>query len=173
MSHSNNLRAPEDTLVTSRQQFIQSLEAKKQFNADCAIIIPELERLWMEKVIDAFDLTFEIRIEVGTVVNGSPLLVTQEGTNYIDWRHYLYNYEPQLLAKAITRLASRLTIVNGTPSNARGPVDNIPAYFKALVQDAARKRSKRGNNRPFVKPVVAGADDLLTKLKQSLDPQDE
>ena len=50
MATSKGLRTPEPLLSTSRQQFIQSLESKKQFEADCVQIIPVLDLLWEEKI---------------------------------------------------------------------------------------------------------------------------
>lgn len=137
----NGLRSTNLELQSARQQFITSIESKQKFNEECAVIIPALQKHWVDKVLTPFNLPYTEHIEAGTVVvsNGigpGPLLQTQEGVNHINWRHYLYNYDPFLLQKAISRLSSRMKIVaDGTVENTRGPIANVPAYFKALVQD--------------------------------------
>ena len=149
MATNRGLRKSDDQLKSARLSFIESLQAKRQFEDECAVIVPELERLWTEKITVPFNLPVQEYIEVGTVVNGEALRETQEGVNVINWRHYLYNYDPFMLKKAITRLASRLELdtdgVFGTAKvkNTRGVVENIPAYFKALVQDARIKELKK------------------------------
>ena len=107
--------------------YIQSLEQKRQFEADCAVIIPELDRLWMEKVIEPFGL------DVGYLDDLVP-------TNVVNFRHFLYSYTPQILTKAITRLASRLgeQLVNGGEL-----VKNVSAYYKNIVRDLRRKEHLR------------------------------
>jgi hypothetical protein len=137
MATNRNLRAAESTLSSSRQQFIQTLEQKRQFEADCAVIIPELDRLWKEKILDPFQQS----VEETTVVN---------------WKHFLFNYRPQLLSQAITRLASRLRLSTDWGGvlplivprlvNARGPVENLSAYYKSIVQDL-RKKEVRGEKK--------------------------
>jgi hypothetical protein len=135
MAINQGLRTPEDQLSTSRQQFIQSLKIKQQFTEECKILIPELERLWREKIL--------VPLGYSNGIAFAPLSDIE--TIVINWQHYLHNYTPQLLSKAITRLSSRLKFdpVGKKAENDRGPVKNIAAYFKALVQDLRRKEQKR------------------------------
>jgi len=142
------LRAPEADLSKSRQLFIQTLENKRLFEQECSLIIPELERLWEEKIIDTFNLNKvypDLIRERNEAIPPETEGVTMIGPDH--WKHYLFNYSPQLLQKAITRLASRLRVdtdgVFGTVKNARGVVENIPAYYKALVQELRKKELKR------------------------------
>src|SRR5271156_682909 len=95
MATNRGLRASETELKSSRLSFIQSLAAKQEFESECAVIIPELQRLWTEKIAVPFNLQENFTIEDVNVVN---------------WRHYLHNYDPFMLKKAITRLAGRLQI---------------------------------------------------------------
>jgi hypothetical protein len=124
MATNRNLRAAEAVLSSSRQQFIQSIEDKKKFEEECVVIIPELVRQWREKILLPF------------------LIEPMDGTQIVNWKHYLFNYRPQLLSKAITRLASRLKLVDGKLHNARGLVENLSAYYKAIVQDLRKKERK-------------------------------
>jgi hypothetical protein len=156
MATNRGLRLAEPILHQSRLAFIQALAAKQEFESECRIIIPELKRLWNEKVLVHFGLPHQEPIEAGTIVGNEPLLQSQEAINYIDWKHYLYNYTPQLLAKAITRLSGRLSLTANGLENSRGPVDNVPAYFKALVQDMRKQEKKREAKTPF--SVVAVID---------------
>src|SRR5208282_3909431 len=135
---STPLRAPEVDLSNSRKAFIQQLENKKQFEADCAQIIPELDRQWKEKILDPFKLPLTTAL-VTTADGCEPA----DKLNVINWRHYLYNYTPQLLSKAITRLVSRLKLIDGEVQNTRGVVANVSAYYKSIVQDMRRKEVQR------------------------------
>jgi len=99
--------------------FIQSLEQKRQFEADCAVIIPALDQLWIDKILYPFGIN-----------------CVADPTAVINWRHCLYSYTPQLLTKAITRLASRLRFVVD-------PVMNVSAYYKNIVRDLRRKEHLR------------------------------
>jgi hypothetical protein len=143
------LRVPAEDLSNSRKAFIQQLENKRQFEEDCAIIIPELERLWKEKILEPFRIP-EIHGDDGDGELGL-------GTTIV-WKHYLYNYSPILLSKAITRLASRLVqeevkmAVDKTPP----PINNLNAYFKALVQELRRKELKRQDYGARMRMKLAG-----------------
>lgn len=172
MATNRGLRKSDTELKSARQSFVQSLQEKQEFEQECAVIIPELQRLWNEKIIVSFDLPYTEHIEVGTVVSTAvgltPLLQTQEGVNHINWRHYLYNYDPFMLKKAITRLASRMKLAaDGTLENARGPIANIPAYYKALVQDLRIKelnpRKRRGLGRSAV--LDSPADPVMVDVE--------
>lgn len=143
---SPRLRTPEPDLSKSRQSFIQTLEDKKQFEADCAVIIPVLDGLWKEKILTL--LGYNIPTDMQPYKAGIPGFIPVDETHAINWKHYLFNYTPQLLSKAITRLASRLTIVDGKPTNTRGEVANVSAYFKSLVQDLRKREIKRENLDP-------------------------
>lgn len=82
----------------------------------------------------------------GPGVVSNVALRTQEGINWINWRHYLYNYSPQLLIKAMNRLANRICqdySQNPLPGFNWLTIDNLSAYYKAIVQDL-RKRELRG-----------------------------
>jgi hypothetical protein len=142
------LRVPAEDLSNSRKAFIQQLENKRQFEEDCAIIIPELERLWKEKILEPFRIP-EIHGDDGDGELGTGTMIV--------WKHYLYNYSPILLSKTITRLASRLVseevkmAVNRTPP----PIHNLGAYFKALVQEMRRKELKRQDYRAKMRDKLA------------------
>jgi len=121
----DRLRVSEDELSNSRKLFIQTLQNKKQFDADCAVIIPELDRVWEEKILLPFELT-------------------PAETTVINWRHYLYNYTPQILVRGIGRLARRMTMEqDGQLYNRRGPINNVAAYYKALVRDLQRQAAAK------------------------------
>lgn len=133
-----SLRVPEADLSNSRQLFINNQKIKHQFEADCAQIIPVLDRFWTTKILEPFGLS----------------LTTSDGCepadtiiNVPNFKHFLYNYTPQMLVKAITRLASRMGVQQvdsaaGTVCNERGVI-NIVAYYKALVQDMRKKELRR------------------------------
>lgn len=154
MAKNTPLRADETVLAQSRSQFIQSLENKKQFEQECAVIIPELDRQWKEKILTLLGYSFQEDAAGHEEAVTTHSYGSQPGTwrrfgldetHVINWKHYLYNYTPQLLSKAITRLASRLKFdpVNKTVENSRGKVENVSAYFKALVQDMRKAEVRR------------------------------
>jgi len=154
MATSRNLRAAESILSSSRQQYIQSIEAQKQFEADCEIIIPDLRQRWEEKILNPFHLP-----SVQDLVPCPGGCKSGDEVNVPNWKHYLFNYRPQILSRAITRLASRLKLVNGKLYNARGPVENLLAYYKSVVQDLRKKERRfdvivNGKTRPD----AAGSD---------------
>ena len=175
MSHSKNLRAAESILATSRQRFIQSLENKKKFEEECAVIIPELDNLWKEKILSLIGPTIaRITPLIGlpgvgqngrTPVVGPPML---DETQTVNWRHYLFNYRPQLLTQAVTRLASRIKLVDGEIHNSRGKVENLSAYYKAIVQDLRHKEAKREKTRTALgldpTPSSATADYIVGQV---------
>lgn len=182
MATNRGLRSTDLELQSARQSFIQSIENKEEFNRECAIIIPVLQKQWTAKILTPFNLPYTEEIEVGTMVNNSPLLQNQEGVNHINWRHYLYNYSPFLLQKAITRLASRMELdANGTVKNARGPIVNVPAYFKALVQDLRVRelnpRKRRNSQKPVPGTLIevedTSRDDGATIMVECVECYDE
>jgi hypothetical protein len=141
MAPNQNLRAADSTLKQSRLDFIQNLNDKEQFEIDCKVIIPELERRWQEKIIIPFKLssasTFTIHVCDSRCCCDTGCGHTDE-LNAINWKHYLYNYTPQLLVHGINRVAARL----GRKLE-DGPVVNLNAYFKNVVQDLRRKELKK------------------------------
>jgi hypothetical protein len=166
------LRAPQVDLSKSRQQFIQSLQNKQQFEQECVAIIPELDRLWQEKILDLLNLA---AVDVHQCSNGCGDagceyrpgeksyvgFLPNPDTYVINWKHYLFNYAPQLLVKAITRLSSRLKFdpVAKTVENARGEVKNISAYYKSIVQDLRKKEVKRENYGDRMRTALAAKHD--------------
>ena len=173
---SRNLRAPEVDLSSSRQQFIQSLENKKLFEQECAVIIPELDRLWEEKILAFLGLT---SVDVHRCGDGCDDggceyrpgekrwvgFVANSDTYVINWKHYLFIYTPQLLSKAITRLSSRLKFdpVAKTVENARGEVKNVSAYYKSVVQDMRRKELRCA----AATPAQSGDTPIRTRVTSS------
>lgn len=105
------LRASQEELATARKSFIQQHEATAQFEKDCAEIIPVLLQEW-----EAAD------------IGPAP-----------DFRHYLFNYSPQLLTKALRR--TRKYVWEG-PREVR----DILAYYKAVVRDLRTKELAKQKN---------------------------
>jgi hypothetical protein len=142
------LRTPEDQLQQSRKQYVNSLINEQQFEADCLIIIPDLERLWKERVL----------------VFGFP------ADTLMDWKPYLRYFKPQTLAAGIDLLVKRLNRheqrygsvlpqpqfqptpeeINATDDmdgmkeriNRAGGVQNVRAYYRQLVQDLRHEEMK-------------------------------
>lgn len=144
------LRTPEPQLVRSRQQFIQTLDNKREFEAECVVIIPVLDAKWKEKILPLLGY----RIPTDMQPYKSPGFTSVDETHCVNFRHYLYNYSPQLLVKAINRVAARLEqdkLDNmeadrwgGSAKPPRtGEIQNVSAYFKSIVQDLRRKEQKK------------------------------
>jgi hypothetical protein len=144
-----NLRTPEDQLAQARKQYVNSLTNKQQLEKDLLIIIPDLEHLWNEKILVPFRFPDDL---------------------VMDWRQYLNVFKPQLLAKGIHQLASRLDAharrfgsVHPQPEleptaeeiyaarndeeireriNRAGGVQNVRAFYRSLVQELRREEMK-------------------------------
>lgn len=145
------LRTPEDQLQQARTQYVNSLTNEQQFETDCLTIIPDLERLWKEKVL---------------VFGFSPDTV-------MEWKPYLRVFKPQTLAAGIDLLVKRLksheqrygsvlpqedptlteqVIRAAKPGaedaaiveriNRASGVQNVRAYYRQLVQDLRREEIK-------------------------------
>jgi hypothetical protein len=179
-----NLRTSEDQLAQARKQYVTSITNKQQLEKDLVIIIPDLERLWKEKVLVPF------RFPDDTVM---------------DWRQYLNVFKPQLLAKGIHQLASRLDAhakrfgsVHPQPElaptaeeiytaksdeeikeriNRAGGVQNVRAFYRSLVQELRREEIKanppqRRFNETIMIAVLeqaAGFDISFSVPKQTYD----
>jgi hypothetical protein len=144
-----NLRTPEDQLAQARKQYVNSITNKQQLEKELLIIIPDLERLWKEKILVPFEFPDDV---------------------VMDWRQYLNVFKPQLLAKGIHQLASRLDAhakrfgsVHPQPElqptaeevyaaknpnemkeriNRAGGVQNVRALYRSLVQELRREEMK-------------------------------
>jgi hypothetical protein len=92
---------PIDVLIRSHEAFIQSIQNREALKRTMPIIIPEFERLWKEKV-------------------------SNDPEELPNFEHYLRNYTPQLLQRAINTTAKY--------------ADSPKAYFKSVVKDLRRKQ---------------------------------
>ncbi len=135
MSTNLGLRTSEPSLKQSRLDFIQTLEKEKEFEEECQLIIPKLEKEWEERILFLLE-------------NGTTCKTIQITANYrIYWKHYLRNYKPQLLLLAIRKLEHRME-----NNDELGPIVDIRLYFRAMVQDLRRKEIKKEQ----AKQVIAG-----------------
>lgn len=144
-----SLRTPEDQLASSRKQYVNSLTNQQQFEEQCLIIVPDLERQWKEKIL----------------VFGFPADTT------LDWKSYLRYFKPQTLAAGIDLLVKRLKgheerygsvlpheeLVANIPKsefaklpheemkeliNRAGGVPNVRGYYRQLIEDLRREEKK-------------------------------
>jgi hypothetical protein len=139
------LKTEEQQLQQSRSIFIQTLEKKRQFEADCVVIIPELDDQWKTKILPLLGYNPAAIASWVPTVFGDAASFGYNPEHVINWRHYLYNYSPQLLQKAITQLASRLKEDHaGSPLVGKhAPILNPNAYYKSLVQNLRRAEIAR------------------------------
>jgi hypothetical protein len=179
-----NLQTPEDQLAQARTQYVNSIINKQQFEKDLLVIIPDLERLWKEKILVPFSFADDM---------------------VMDWRQYLNVFKPQLLAKGIHQLASRLDAharwfgsVHPQPDleptedeiwtakndeeireriNRAGGVQNVRAFYRSLVQELRREEirtnppQRRFNEKIMIAVLeqVAGFDISFNVPKQTYD----
>jgi len=150
--HDPSLVTPEPQLADSRRNYIHNHNKAKQFEADCAIIVPLLDALWTEKIIQPF---------------GFP----QDDEHVMIWKDYLRVFKPQVLEEAIDLLATRLkeherrygsvlpnvAATLPTPEeqrklpliemreriNAAAGVVNLRAFYRSLVHQLKREDDRK------------------------------
>jgi hypothetical protein len=131
-------------LSEARKAFIKTIREKQEMENEFSEIIPFLQELWMDKILC---LPRNNAQEEQT----RELLYIQQPEVFPNFKHYLYNYTPQLLVRAINKTADY-----------RESIESFLPYFKKVVQDMRKKDIQKENTLPTMVDATENKPSMTT-----------